>query len=380
MTGPKEDFKVTPEEMDKLEKAFKDEKFRKMFMEYMDEISDPENKKKYEEEILRLEAERGVNAKFLHPTAGFVVKTREAKAGGKKVLINVCSSPEIQEAKGVREQGGSGTGIRWTLPHSLVPARDDKDKAGEACVVYDVVFHPDTVKLGAADPRFKDMLAKTAMEGVAGKFGVVLEKKYSTPKMSYKGTPSAAIIREATASSGRDKDAPIGPPDLSQKLPKMAEAVASAKPAEKKATAEVKVAKDAAEEAHAGFRVPKYSLTHRGEFDMGEFVEGPASVRSSRPKELVYAISLPLLNGASEAVLDVRGDEKVFKLTSEAPSNYLLEIALPYEVDDENGSAKFDKKSKVLTVTLPVKPAAPAHVAFADAPAEPEVAEVAAEK
>lgn len=32
-------------------------------------------------------------------------------------------------------------------------------------------------------------------------------------------------------------------------------------------------------------------------------------------------------------------------------------ISLPYPVDEENGSAKFDKSKRQLTVTLPVLPA-----------------------
>lgn len=32
-------------------------------------------------------------------------------------------------------------------------------------------------------------------------------------------------------------------------------------------------------------------------------------------------------------------------------------IALPYPIDEENGSAKFDKSKRQLTVTLPVLPA-----------------------
>lgn len=46
-----------------------------MFEEYAKEISDPENKKKYEEEIRQAESIKGVDVKFLFPYAGHVIKT-----------------------------------------------------------------------------------------------------------------------------------------------------------------------------------------------------------------------------------------------------------------------------------------------------------------
>ena len=39
-----EDLKLTPEEVNKFETAFKDPEFKKMFLEYAQEISDPKNK------------------------------------------------------------------------------------------------------------------------------------------------------------------------------------------------------------------------------------------------------------------------------------------------------------------------------------------------
>jgi hypothetical protein len=44
---------------------------------------------------------------------------------------------------------------------------------------------------------------------------------------------------------------------------------------------------------------------------------------------------------------------------------YQLAVKLPYPVQDTKGTAKYDKASKSLTVTLPVKP--PAAVSHASA-------------
>ena len=64
-----------------------DEKFRDLLREYAEEISDPENRKKYEEEIAQLERERGMNVKFINPTPGHVLKT---SVDGKSVEYALC--------------------------------------------------------------------------------------------------------------------------------------------------------------------------------------------------------------------------------------------------------------------------------------------------
>ena len=54
-------------ELDRIRGAMRKEEFRKLLVEYAEEISNPENKKIYEEEIIRLERERGQDVKFINP-------------------------------------------------------------------------------------------------------------------------------------------------------------------------------------------------------------------------------------------------------------------------------------------------------------------------
>ena len=49
--------------------------------------------------------------------------------------------------------------------------------------------------------------------------------------------------------------------------------------------------------------------------------------------------------------------EKSLTLVREEPPKYNLNIDLDYPVDEEKGSAKFDKTKKTLVVTLPIRPA-----------------------
>ena len=52
----------------------------------------------------------------------------------------------------------------------------------------------------------------------------------------------------------------------------------------------------------------------------------------------------------AKADLDINESTLVFKY----PDLYYLDLSLSYKVNQDRGSAKFDKTRKVLTVTLPV--------------------------
>ena len=100
-----------------------------------------------------MEREKGVDTQWIHPTPHHVVKSRLAGLEVvEKVFINVCSSPEIEEASSSMHPT---KGQHWSIPHILLSAnqgRTDTDKNGNSCKVYDVVFHPTTlIKMRKSD-------------------------------------------------------------------------------------------------------------------------------------------------------------------------------------------------------------------------------------
>lgn len=58
---------ISRDEVNRIGEALKHEEFRKMFVEYCEEITDPENRKLYEKEITQLEKERGIDVQFINP-------------------------------------------------------------------------------------------------------------------------------------------------------------------------------------------------------------------------------------------------------------------------------------------------------------------------
>ena len=64
------------------------------------------------------------------------------------------------------------------------------------CCVYDVVFHPETITR-CANPKFKDIVVSSALDGVCKQFDVQLDRdSMRFPKMKFKGTPSECVIRK----------------------------------------------------------------------------------------------------------------------------------------------------------------------------------------
>ncbi len=135
-----EAFSFTSRELDKIRAAVKEEEFVRLLAEYARELSDPENRRRYEADIAALEQERGYGVTFLNPRPGWVVKvsalpssggqaTTAAAAGG-KVFINICSDANL--GRPVSEAAGSG-GLKWSIPYSVSQPRRDCDKSGAPC-------------------------------------------------------------------------------------------------------------------------------------------------------------------------------------------------------------------------------------------------------
>ncbi|CAO2586463.1 Protein kintoun [Lemmus lemmus] len=167
-----------------------------MFSEYASEITDPENRRRYEEEITALERERGVEVRFVHPEPGHVLRT--SLDGEHRCFVNVCSNslvsaPSSRPGPG---SGGTATGSHWSLPYSLAPGRKYAGRSGSRYTVYDVVFHPEALALARSHERFREMLDTTALEAVEQQFGVKLDRRNAkTLKIKYKGVPEAAVLR-----------------------------------------------------------------------------------------------------------------------------------------------------------------------------------------
>lgn len=118
------------QESERLKQAFEKEEFRKLFHDYLDEISNPEHRKEYEAYISQLEGDSQVPAgmQLVRPQPGFAVKTHDDR--GQKVFVNICHSEEMELPATSRVAGSSGkAGVQWSLPHAVGNLRHEVDKS-----------------------------------------------------------------------------------------------------------------------------------------------------------------------------------------------------------------------------------------------------------
>lgn len=327
---------VTRDEVEKIGEALKQKEFRQLLIDYCEEISDPENRKLYEKEITELENQRGVDITFITPEPGYVIKT--SSDGTTKTFINIASSDKVNKPTSKPSTENGQRGLVWSLPHTLAPPRRDADKKGAKCHVYDVVFHPDAFHLAKRNNAFRQLVNDTAINAVQQAFNVQLDRtNLKFPKISYKGLARPAVVRKK-----------IDNFDMSTVEASPIDSIYPPLPTEK--VTQVVRNDEAPADVYA---MPKYKIVQRRELEMQELTnELDAKMNLTIPHELAVTIDLPLLTTTNDANLDVTS--RKITLCSEKPAKYKLEIALPYEVDEEKGTAKFDKSKRQLLITLPV--------------------------
>ncbi|KAM3594136.1 uncharacterized protein V6R79_002912 [Siganus canaliculatus] len=344
-----QELNMTADEMQRLTKAFKDDTFREMLRDYAQELSDPENKKRYEEEIKLLEQERGNTIEFIHPEPFRTLRT--SVNGQQKCFINICSNEKVGKPSSSWEVSQEGhRGQRWSLPHSLHPGRKDIDSKGNTITIYDVIFHPDTIHIANKNRRFMDMVDSTAIQGIQDAFNVTLDKN-NVKKMStkYKGTPQPCVIRKPIpgykATEPSEKPDPLAFPYPDAKQPK---------PSLKSSQTESPIAPERSQMQQTKETTrPNHTVKYRSFIDLQDYRCSRDSARSPRPKEIVVTIDMPLVKAVKDVSLEVT--ERSLLLESEEPA-YRLELPLAYPVDGDRGQAKFIKQRGQLVVTLPVLP------------------------
>ncbi|XP_026966963.1 protein kintoun isoform X2 [Sagmatias obliquidens] len=345
-SSPLEDLDLSGEEVQQLTSAFQDPEFRRMFSEYAEELTDPENRRRYEEEITALERERGVEVRFVHPEPGHVLRT--SLDGTRRCFVNVCSNALVCAPSSRPGSRAAASGSQWSLPYSLAPGREYAGGRGRRYTVYDVVFHPDALALARRHERFRQMLDATALEAVEKQFGVKLDRRNAkTLKVKYKGTPEAAVLRTPLpgGSPARPEGEPESPlPDFPYPYRYPEAAGSAAIPRPQAPSHPEAVLQPAPTE-------PSYSVVQRHHVDLQDYRCSRDSAPSTVPQELVVTIELPLLRSAEQAALEVTG--KLLCLDSRKP-DYRLRLSLPYPVDDSCGKAQFNKARRQLVVTLPV--------------------------
>eukprot|EP00939_MAST-03C_sp_MAST-3C-sp1_P003038 g3038.t1 len=397
----KGDFKMTRDEVDNLKSAFKKEEFRKMFSEYLEEMSDPTYRAEQEAYIRQCEMRNQIpeGVDIIHPTPSFVLKTRDAKTS-QKYFINICSHDRIGKPTSQDVQAKGKKGKSWSVPHSIGPKHMEKDKSGNLCPTFDICFHSEAVKKCPLSAQWQDFLAGIAIRGVEKRVKKDIQQFSVSASMPSRGVSLQKehhILRGVTCMGAQLASMNLGDArakDEREKTSKKAVATRENKPGssfgglsrgflkkKKKKNVvtkistggrpiedndimkgdDIEVRKEASTSRAVplGHDVPTHCIVHRQNFDLANYMSGPSCEGSSsssrasrRPVAIVVKIDLPKLSSAKKVDLDVSDT----RLTLHAEGFYHLDISLPYEVFGTRGVAKFDKSKRCLEVTIPVQP------------------------
>jgi hypothetical protein len=131
----------------------------------------------------------------------FVVKT--ADDTDRKVFINICSSEKVQPPESwedgvmpesvknalnnMEELENSKDVQALRIPLSLSEQRNDFDKHGQECTVFDCVFSDKVIDEATKFRPMKVFVIECAMGWIQHKCKVQLDQKFKLPKLKYKG-------------------------------------------------------------------------------------------------------------------------------------------------------------------------------------------------
>ncbi|KAM9271823.1 PIH1 domain-containing protein 1 [Cariama cristata] len=250
-------------------------------------------------------------SRAVNPRPGLCVKTW---AGGAKVFINVCHSEEVPPPPPLSPPGlrrllhapPTAAGA-FRIPMSLGEPHAELDRGGRGCTAYDVVVNSGFFHSLQADPLYLEFFLTVAMEGLSEKYGVELELTgwRVLQNRKFMGSISAQNIRARPRPHIQELEGHPQEPTLPPSPPGPPQFVVVAKPS------------------------------------------------SQHPQVLQARVLLPHAAGAGSLWLGLNEERLVLGGAEGGPP--LLELGLPFPADPTRCHASFHRRTKVLTVTMPLQ-------------------------
>ena len=391
--GNDTDINLTDKEIDSLKNAFESKEFRGMFAQYVEEISDPKVRAEQDAYLRQLEESAEIQVPkgktILRPdkSHSFVVKLRyrcnddNVSNTVEKLFINIVSSDLIEKPNILDPNSATEARTSYSLPYSLSPVRMERDKKNNLTPTFDCCFHTSALQ-NAVMTSYRHMIIHSAIEAVQKSYlndlyeSVIIISNESNDQdrsanycilkgVNYvNGDPPAMMVdtkklhgnlerhnyaqhyskehdRDKRNKGERQQDA-FGNGFAQGFLTKQYQARKVSKHEKTNVT-------------HDGYIEPHYMISERRNFDMADHQNNNFGHKSKEvPSVLVAKINLPNVKTASELVLDIKENSLVLSSDEAKGPKYKLRCKLPYKVEhSKSKSAKWDKKTRVLTVELP---------------------------
>ncbi|CAL1544707.1 unnamed protein product [Lymnaea stagnalis] len=273
-------------------------------------------------------SQSGIPTVSIKPKAGMCMKTRTES--GDKVFINICHSENVPEPKDLTDDEllkvlESEDPTQFRIPMSIGEPHAEIDKSGSGCTVYDVVIHPNFLKKIEKSELFKTFFLTIMCEGVESKYDILLKRDW----IFLKNRKSIGKLIEQTI---RTKPTPL----ILDMDNTVGDQLPMRQPEKRNLIEEVHQ-----QEEELNKKAPEPSFT---------IVQEPLE---GYPDFLVAEISLSNIKTAQSLTLNIGEDRLVLTTRSHT---YYLDIFLPYYLLRDECGAQFNRASKILTVTMPVRP------------------------
>ncbi|KAF4695977.1 PIH1 domain containing [Perkinsus olseni] len=365
---------ITHEEVSQLTRAMKRPEFKEHFQEYIDEISDPKNKKEYEQYLKQLEdaGEMPKGKVLLRCKPGICVKTSIRFQSGQvqKLFLNICHTDKLgdvqfkkQEVKAHEnpEAAGRTPGYAVSLPYSASPPRPDKDKKDHLCMVSDVAVSERTFVQAVQNEALLKLVVDTVCEAITAsclKGGETVSRDFKVAmlfrmamrrELGVEGmTP--AELRKMQKRAKREREEGKANDDEQQ-------SVASPVTDENQEADENNIFGSSAEaDASSGLILqPKFKIVEVGQLrDLSSFVDSSA-------ENIRLEVELPGVKHSNEIDVDTAGVAGGVIVQTKRPKAFALELSTIVRIrtyDEmtvgDNAVARFDKRLHRLSVTYPV--------------------------
>lgn len=254
------------------------------------------------------------------PQPGFVIKTKDEK--DEKIFLNICSTDELPAPKDISE--GELTkliddvdAMNFRVPIGLGNPHAEIDKNGKGCTVYDILINTRFFEKIQKSDYFMGFFMTVVYEGLEDKYKMSLSRDWVRLKNRKSfGQILPQRIRPKSKPIIQEMDSPCSV-DTLREVSK----------------------KHISYETKSDLCIPEPSHQIIFEPSVGKV------------EYLVIEISLPGVKSMLDTTLDV-GDDRLILYVQR--NKYHLDLKLPHCVDYESGGAQFNRKTKMLTITIPV--------------------------
>ncbi|XP_048471281.1 PIH1 domain-containing protein 2 isoform X2 [Rhincodon typus] len=305
----------------------------------LDDMS--ENSPEAYQKFIQHHLEEGMK-QFSPPEAYICFQTRILELNEKLLYVNLCTWSRVPAPKSESD------------PVPLDGGRLEETVEGtEIYSVTDVAYNPEVLKKGNEDPVEKDQLIRLAIKYIEEQHCVQLSHSYTLLKDRLKGSEKQMKRRLTGKADPMQTAKQMSSGESGVSLLQQLAMLKSADEENEENNPPICLPSDIKHPKKPGL-IEEISST---EFDSGIKVETPKyellliKDENAKAKIIQLTVELPGVFSVKECDLSVSKDDLVIDVAEK----YRLQLDLPETISEDTVTAKFNKKSHILSVEMPIK-------------------------